>query len=94
MDTKHTPTPWEMGGYDEILGPDRKMLAMCMLGVGQDPSNGAFIVRAVNHYEALVEIVRSMTFDATGDSTGDMIRFGQACDRGRALLATLDAEAR
>ena len=48
------------------------------------------IVRAVNNHEALVRAVRELTFDATANATADMVRFGQAFDEARKLLASLE----
>ena len=107
MAGKHTPTPWQQHDNAEYYGPKYSATVWGPEGPGYGlvadcrqtiPSvslaNARLIVRAVNHHESLVAIVRELTFDATGDSTGDMIRFGQACDRARILLATLDAEPR
>lgn len=60
--------------------------------LSRDPAKTAFIVRAVNHHEALVDIARAMAAEMTSDSTGDMIRYGQAVDRARALLFEIDID--
>lgn len=45
---------------DEILNVDGKFIALCMRGTTEDPLIAAYIVKAVNHHEALVALVRVM----------------------------------
>jgi hypothetical protein len=100
MSAKHTPTPWHLTN-DEIRSEctrDR-FVASCEFidfikgddDTAENLANAAFIVRAANNHDALVEIARTMAAEMTADSTGDMIRYGQAVDRARALLLAFDA---
>ena len=50
------------------------------------------IVRAVNHHEALVEIVRVLTQEETDDPVTHMVEYGDASKRARSILAALDAD--
>lgn len=57
---KYTPTPWHMNDEDCIVGPDAAGVARILLARGNSAiadANSAFIVRAVNAHEALVEAI-------------------------------------
>ena len=101
MKAKHTPTPWKTGkSYPRrITTLHGVMIANAILATsGKNPgkpeaeaeANAALIVRAVNHHEALVDIVRVLTQVETDDPVAHMLEYGAACERARAILAALD----
>lgn len=61
---QHTPTPWTTENLNPfILGPDEK--AVCQMTWGKRPmaeekANAAFIVRAVNAHEELLEALKTV----------------------------------
>lgn len=57
-----------------------------------DEEIAALIVRAVNHHEALVEMVRVMSQEETDDPAAHMRAYAIAKHRARVLLAALDAD--
>ena len=54
----HTPTPWKVGEEYEILGPNEKVVATTYHNRPEVEANAAFIVRAVNAHEELLEALR------------------------------------
>jgi hypothetical protein len=89
--------PWRVSEYDPCMIEDSKGDRLIQDG-GWDadwvdlwPAQRDLIVRAVNAHEALVEVLRELTEDVTGELDVDaMMRFGDAMDRARKLLASLD----
>ena len=59
---KHTPTPWRLGrnGTDYcVFFGDEKFVADCEASdTDEDRANAAFIVRAVNSHQALVDALK------------------------------------
>lgn len=70
--TKHTPTPWTIGVYDAsedfksinthvaVCKPDGSLLATCGPVDAESKADAAFIVRAVNSHEELVQFARNV----------------------------------
>jgi len=61
--TKHTPTPWEIkeGWSGHIFGPNHEMISRAMdCRKSSAQENAAFIVRAVNSHEALLEVAKDL----------------------------------
>lgn len=62
----HTPTPWSVWDKTKIYGPGEEILTEVNngnLGVEQDKANAAFIVRAVNSHERLIQACRHLLND-------------------------------
>lgn len=60
---QHTPTPWHLHDTENatICGPDHLSLALCEARSrkgSENDANAAFIVRAVNSHEALLDVVK------------------------------------
>ncbi len=47
----HTPSPWEIGLLGYLRGPNNENIL-------ENPANAAYIVRAVNAHEELVDLVK------------------------------------
>ena len=106
MTKKHTPTPWRVDpmywadiqtadGGIEVAGLRYDGMPDAINREPEDAvarANAAFIVRAVNHHEALVEMVRVMSQDETDDPAAHMRAYAIAKHRARILLAGLDAD--
>lgn len=60
MTTKHTPTPWSHTGNAAHVGT-AAIMTTCKNPYDQRFADAAFIVRAVNHHDALVAMVRELS---------------------------------
>lgn len=72
MESKHTPTPWKLKDGMEIQGDSMKPIAGAdgiILGFVSDKNlvdhsqrdiDAAFIVRATNHYELMVSLLKEV----------------------------------
>lgn len=90
METKHTPTPWDMTGdskaivsfYDNHLHEIAKMIGQTEYGWSKK-ANAAFIVRAVNAHDALVEALGIALGDLLylTESPGNRPRFKETIDQ-------------
>ena len=64
--TNHTPTPWVCGpeyedGNPTYIHKDGHAIADCSMGYGvEDDANAAFIVKAVNNHDALVQALQAL----------------------------------
>ncbi len=95
----HTKTPWRIGrnGADYcVFAGDEKFIADCdrsddMDGSPEDIANAAFIVRAANSHDALVEALKKTVSVVTGDimSKSGLI---DALESARAALALAEAD--
>jgi hypothetical protein len=57
----HTPTPWAQNKYGEPVGPDGDNIrakGLALTNSDEAQANTAFIVKAVNSHDALVEALR------------------------------------
>lgn len=92
--TTHTPTPWNTAGVSNP-DSDQRMSVWGPISEGKQsgewvakdirPANAAFIVRAVNAHEALVEALeRTVAAHCPDDKM-----FCSTCSSARALLHTL-----
>lgn len=58
--SQHTPTPWNYDADKHHIVSNSKFLVARMEGKLFGPANAAFIVRACNSHEALVEALEAM----------------------------------
>ena len=103
QETKHTPTPWEVGEADLglwITGPDRSANVICdLMGRGaegypvmltdEDFENARLIVRAVNNHKAFEDALRAIVGIA-GNLTDEAVESVAGINdaRSRALMVT------
>lgn len=102
----HTPTPWfavRNSKYWEINTGDCDYSpsiaeccpSKCKWGEDVEAANAAFIVRACNSHEALVEALKAIREEATAYPEGgeDCFKYSLSliAEKARALLATLEA---
>jgi len=75
-ETKHTPTPWKSLGKDIFCVPNISNEGVddgwigCMNGGGleQDTANAAFVTKAVNAHEGLVEAIKELVRTCSCDN--------------------------
>ena len=73
---KHTPIPWKMNDYGELRGADGKQIVVSALGIAHScvksdigEANTAFIIRAANNHDRLMEILRIAVEETRANST-------------------------
>lgn len=98
--TKHTPTPWTLDAYKDVIGADDVTVASvyCTVqgGVDMDDLNAAFIVRAVNSHEQLVTALNRAVraIENLGHCEGGLSgrdELEKACDQMTDALAAAEA---
>lgn len=61
MTTKHTPTPWELNDSKDIVQIySTKVIHESRLPSNSDRANAAFIVKAVNERQGLIEALEGL----------------------------------
>lgn len=97
MAEKHTPTPWKYGhvGTDALwIGPDYNRTPVAHIDHNMEyardnsRANAAFIVRAVNSHDKLVEALRQMVVNSEADGKS----YRDCHKKAVAALASLDQE--
>jgi len=76
----HTPTPWKVTTTNEVwmssvCGSDGDEIAQCFKFKNESEANAAFIVRAVNSHEELLEAAKSLIkYGVVGDEYKEQVR--------------------
>ena len=92
--TKHTPTPWSDNG-NEIIDARG-----AVVGGAVTDKDAAFMIRACNSHDQLVSALRNLiaASDAystvhapDGDDVARMVRYAEAFNNARAVLAATEA---
>lgn len=75
LTTQHTQTPWIVDDNPKNVGIREegrgRLASLSEINLGQDLANAAFIVRACNAYEEMIDLLDSLEQDIT-DGTFDM----------------------
>ena len=87
---QHTPTPWRLGRWGtSIVGPAGDVIAL--EGPHAAPEHDlAFIVRAVNAHDALVEALQAILYETNEERRWDIQGFLNAITKARAALAQVE----
>lgn len=65
--------PLSVCSTDEIVNSEGRIVALCMRGISEDPEIAAFIVKAVNNHDALVNLANDLlAYLKDEDDTFDM----------------------
>ena len=96
--TTYTPTPWELYPMqkDRIGGPDGNLVALTgtKRATMTDWANAAFIVKAVNNFEAMREALKGMLHIQDSVTQGQERELkAEWIPKTRALLASLERSA-
>ena len=96
----HSPLPWHLGGFTKSSGgtrmsiwskPARGMASGGWVAMDIAPSNAAFIVRAVNSHQALVEALRAIERLRLATDEGTLrVRADRMWEIATAALATVE----
>jgi hypothetical protein len=80
MIQQHTPTPWSLFGNGHCIKGSHETgeagIAMCSMAKRtpeENAINAAFIVKAVNHHEALVEALKGLHDSVEGSTNAPRI---------------------
>jgi len=82
MNLKHAPTPWHLAstadGYFTCIERDDRLIARCgSSDFLQAERDAAFVVRAVNAHEELIDTLRMVIEDLQEDEYGYLIKMAE-----------------
>ena len=86
--SKHTPTPWKANKWApgwEISAPESHYTVCRLTDCNNEEANAAFIVRACNSHDELLEALKGLLLEVTGAHSGTSSIFAEELKSGRSF---------